>query len=371
MRREQARLKGRALLPTSDFRLASVTTAGPLSRIYVSSPLTGGRDADSSAPVLVARAFLAFAAVDRLRGRVCDARRTTSASARSARRENATVKLGAHTYVIPDDNVGLVPNVGIVVGSRATLVIDPGLGRRNGETVLREVAKVSKNTELYIASTHYHAEHTTGYVAFPASAKYVNSTVQEAEFAEGGMQMVQTFSGRSPLTAEMLKDAARTQGGHHVRSRLHARSRRRARALPRRRPDAHARRHRLLRRRRQRAVRRRRRHEQLVPRREADVEHEGLAGGVRHVRGDEAADDRAGARRRRRRARSSPPTARSCRASRRACASSRRRADRPTRRRRPCRRRCRRSTRTGRARTASPPRPAPPTPKRRRRVASG
>jgi hypothetical protein len=30
-------------------------------------------------------------------------------------RENATVKLAAHTYVIPDANVGLVPNVGIHV----------------------------------------------------------------------------------------------------------------------------------------------------------------------------------------------------------------------------------------------------------------
>jgi len=54
-------------------------------------------------------------------------------------KENATVKVAAHTYVIPDGNVPLVPNVGIVIGSRATLVIDPGLGRRNGETVLREV----------------------------------------------------------------------------------------------------------------------------------------------------------------------------------------------------------------------------------------
>src|SRR5918992_2313496 len=71
-------------------------------------------------------------------------------------RENATVKLAEHTYVIPDANVGLVPNVGIVVGSRATLVIDPGLGKRNGEAVLREVAKVSRNTDLYIASTHFH-----------------------------------------------------------------------------------------------------------------------------------------------------------------------------------------------------------------------
>lgn len=122
-------------------------------------------------------------------------------------KEGTTVKLAPHTYAIPDANVGLVPNVGIIVGSRATLVIDPGLGRRNGETVLREVGKVSKNAELFIASTHYHAEHTTGYIAFPATAKYINSKVQEAEFAEGGVQQIKVFSGRSPATAEILKDA--------------------------------------------------------------------------------------------------------------------------------------------------------------------
>ena len=124
-------------------------------------------------------------------------------------RENVTTKVAPHTYVIPDGNVGLVPNVGIVVGSRATLVIDPGLGRRNGETVLKEVAKVSANTTLYIASTHYHPEHTTGYAAFPATATYVDSVVQEAEFEQSGMQMVRTFSNRSPMTADLLKDAAR------------------------------------------------------------------------------------------------------------------------------------------------------------------
>jgi glyoxylase-like metal-dependent hydrolase (beta-lactamase superfamily II) len=98
-------------------------------------------------------------------------------------REGATVQLGAHTYAIPDGGVGIVPNVGIIVGERATLVIDPGLGRRNGETVLREVARIREGGELYVASTHFHPEHTTGYVAFPESARYVNSTVQEAEFA--------------------------------------------------------------------------------------------------------------------------------------------------------------------------------------------
>jgi len=122
-------------------------------------------------------------------------------------REGATVKLAEHTYAIPDFNVGLVPNVGIVVGSRATLVIDPGLGRLNGEAVLREVAKISDNTELYVASTHWHAEHTTGYLAFPATATYVNSTVQEAEFAEGSAQLIERFSARSPMTAELLAGA--------------------------------------------------------------------------------------------------------------------------------------------------------------------
>ena len=122
-------------------------------------------------------------------------------------REGVTVMLGPHSYAIPDGNVPLVPNIGIVVGSRATLVVDTGLGRRNGETVLREVAKVSRNTELYLVTTHFHVEHTVGYVAFPPSAKYVNSTIQEAEFAEAGTRQIETFASRSPLSAELLKDA--------------------------------------------------------------------------------------------------------------------------------------------------------------------
>jgi glyoxylase-like metal-dependent hydrolase (beta-lactamase superfamily II) len=87
------------------------------------------------------------------------------------------------------------------------LVIDPGLGRRNGETVLREVAKISKNAELFVASTHFHAEHTTGYLAFPPAAQYIAAEVQEEEFAEGGAQQIKAFSARSPMTAELLKGA--------------------------------------------------------------------------------------------------------------------------------------------------------------------
>ena len=146
-------------------------------------------------------------------------------------RENATVQVAPHTYVIPDNNVPLVPNVGIVVGDRATLVVDPGLGRRNGETVLKEVAKVSRNPTLFIATTHFHPEHTTGYAAFPATATYVNSKTQEAEFEQNGMQMVRAFAARSATTADLLEGAARRRaditfdreytidlGGVHVRA---------------------------------------------------------------------------------------------------------------------------------------------------------
>ena len=120
-------------------------------------------------------------------------------------RENATVKVAEHVYVIPDFNVGAVPNVGIIVGSRATLVVDTGLGRKNGETVLREVNKVSKNTEVYVVSTHFHAEHALGESAFPA-AKVIRVRAQQRDMDEFGI--TPNFAGRSPVAADLLKDAA-------------------------------------------------------------------------------------------------------------------------------------------------------------------
>ena len=57
---------------------------------------------------------------------------------------------------------------------------------------------------LFVASTHFHAEHTTGIPAFPPSATYVNSNTQEAEYAAGGAQLIATFAKRSPGTAELL-----------------------------------------------------------------------------------------------------------------------------------------------------------------------
>ena len=122
-------------------------------------------------------------------------------------REGTTKKIAPHTYVISDNSVQAVPNVGIIVGSRATLVVDPGMGVRNGQAVLREVAKVSKNTKLYVVSTHFHPEHATGVAAFPASAKYIVSQVQQADITELGAGLVTQFAGRTPVMGDLLRGA--------------------------------------------------------------------------------------------------------------------------------------------------------------------
>jgi glyoxylase-like metal-dependent hydrolase (beta-lactamase superfamily II) len=119
--------------------------------------------------------------------------------------ENARVKVSGHVYVIPDGNVGGVPNVGIVIGSKATLVIDTGLGPRNGQTVLREVGRVSTNADIYVVATHFHAEHTLGESAFPAAARIIRARAQQKDIDEFGVQP--NFATRSPAMAELVKDA--------------------------------------------------------------------------------------------------------------------------------------------------------------------
>ena len=38
-------------------------------------------------------------------------------------------------FVVPDHRVPLVPNIGVIVGDRAALVVDTGIGPRNGAVV--------------------------------------------------------------------------------------------------------------------------------------------------------------------------------------------------------------------------------------------
>ena len=118
-------------------------------------------------------------------------------------RENATVKLTTHVWAIPDFNVGLVPNVGIVVGSKATLVVDTGLGPRNGEAIVREMKRVSTNADVYVVTTHYHPEHSLGAGAF-TGAKVLMTRMQLQDMTELGKGIQDTFANRSALNKELL-----------------------------------------------------------------------------------------------------------------------------------------------------------------------
>src|SRR5687767_1863018 len=122
-------------------------------------------------------------------------------------KQDAARKVAQHTFVILDDNVGMVPNVGIVVGERATLIVDTGLGERNGAIVLGEARKVSDNTEFYLTATYFHPEHDLGATAFPDDAEMVRWRAQQTEAEEQGAQMIERFSSFSAANAELLAGA--------------------------------------------------------------------------------------------------------------------------------------------------------------------
>jgi glyoxylase-like metal-dependent hydrolase (beta-lactamase superfamily II) len=120
--------------------------------------------------------------------------------------ENKTIKVSEHVYAIPDGRINLVPNIGIIVGSRATLIVDAGMGPKNGETVLRELAKVSKNTDLYFTTTHFHPEHMTGGQAFPANTIVIRPEMQQEEVDRKQPEFIRNFSRRTPEMKALLQD---------------------------------------------------------------------------------------------------------------------------------------------------------------------
>jgi len=113
--------------------------------------------------------------------------------------ENSATKVSEHVYEITG-----FPNIGIVVGERATLVVDTGLGPRNGAIAAREAQKLAKGPLLYLTSTHYHPEHAAGEGGFPANTIIARPIAQQQELEANGMRFVQMFSGFSPQMKELL-----------------------------------------------------------------------------------------------------------------------------------------------------------------------
>jgi len=116
-------------------------------------------------------------------------------------------QISPHVHIIPDNSVPLVPNVGFVVGDTGILVIDTGLGPRNGAAVLEVAKKLGGSRKLYLVVTHFHPEHDLGAQAFPADTTLIRSTDQVKDIDEFGLQLAKVFAARSAINAELLKDA--------------------------------------------------------------------------------------------------------------------------------------------------------------------
>lgn len=122
-------------------------------------------------------------------------------------------QVSPRVWIIPDESVPMVPNVGFVVGENAVLVIDTGLGPPNGARVAQVAQKLAARSGnapprmLYLVATHFHPEHDLGAQAFPPSTQMIRAQAQQQDIAEFGLQLAQVFASRSAINAELLKDA--------------------------------------------------------------------------------------------------------------------------------------------------------------------
>jgi glyoxylase-like metal-dependent hydrolase (beta-lactamase superfamily II) len=115
-----------------------------------------------------------------------------------------TVKVSDHVSAI----MGW-PNIAIVVGSSATLVVDTGLGPSNGATIARVVAKLAPgNRKLFLTTTHFHPEHASGEAGFPSGTILIRNAVQQREMELHGKEMVDMFASRSEQQKGLLSNAS-------------------------------------------------------------------------------------------------------------------------------------------------------------------
>jgi glyoxylase-like metal-dependent hydrolase (beta-lactamase superfamily II) len=111
-----------------------------------------------------------------------------------------TTKISDHVWMITG-----FPNVAIVVGSRATLVVDTGLGPKNGATVARVAWRFAPaNSTLFLTTTHFHPEHAGGESGFPHGTILIRDSVQQQEMEKHGQEMIDMFRGMSAQNSELL-----------------------------------------------------------------------------------------------------------------------------------------------------------------------
>jgi glyoxylase-like metal-dependent hydrolase (beta-lactamase superfamily II) len=109
-------------------------------------------------------------------------------------------------WVLPDGRIDLVPNVGVIVGGEAALVVDTGMGAANGRRVLERARSLAGDRPLFLTLTHFHPEHGWGAQAFRGEATLLYNERQRVELEEKFRPFVELFSTFSPAIAAILAE---------------------------------------------------------------------------------------------------------------------------------------------------------------------
>jgi glyoxylase-like metal-dependent hydrolase (beta-lactamase superfamily II) len=107
-------------------------------------------------------------------------------------------------YVVPDGRVPLVPNVGIVLGDDAVLVVDTAMGLRNGELIHEMAGALASGRRLLLTITHFHPEHGFGAQAF-GDAEIVYNRAQLDELHDKGAAYLEMFKTFGENVAHQLE----------------------------------------------------------------------------------------------------------------------------------------------------------------------
>ena len=119
-------------------------------------------------------------------------------------------------WVVRDRRVWLVPNIGIIVGKDAALVVDTGLGPANGERVLALARRIAGRRRLLLTVTHFHPEHGYGAQVFRPDATIVYNRAQRDELQQKGARYIDLFrTTQGRATADAL-DGTRLVMPHFV-----------------------------------------------------------------------------------------------------------------------------------------------------------
>ncbi|MFC8797684.1 MBL fold metallo-hydrolase [Promicromonospora sp. NPDC057138] len=108
--------------------------------------------------------------------------------------------------VIENRGVELVPNIGVIAGADAVLVVDTGMGLRNAGSVLQYAQDVAAGRELFLTTTHFHPEHAFGAQVFAGAATYVANRAQADDLAHKGAGYLDMFRSLAPTVADRLAD---------------------------------------------------------------------------------------------------------------------------------------------------------------------